>query len=109
MRAPEAEFRCRQCGRCCRWEGHVRLSPEDIIRLAEHLGMAEAVFIQRYTVLARNRAGLSLDDQADGACVFLDGTQCRVHAARPDQCRDFNVHWHVPGCSASRTCPSVSR
>ena len=82
------------------------LRPEDIRPMADSLQMTEHAFIQRYTVLARNRAALSLAERADGACVFLEGAQCRVYRARPAQCRDFNVRWRVsggcPGANARR-------
>lgn len=61
--------------------------------------MTEEAFISVHTVLARNRAQLTLKERPDGACEFLDGAgQCRIYAARPKQCRDFPHDWHVDGC-----------
>lgn len=66
---------------------------------AAALGMAETDFIARHTVLARNRAQLSLREAPGGACEFLGaGNYCRIHAARPRQCREFPLGWQVAGC-----------
>lgn len=70
------------------------------MRLAAHMQLSEHVFIERYTHLTRNRAGLSLVEKEDGSCIFLDGALCAVYPARPQQCQDFGVRWFLPGCRA---------
>ena len=94
---------CQNCGAaCCRWPGHVLLTDPDISAMARHLGLTEDEFIQRHTTLVANRAQLSLLEQADGACYFLNpDNTCRVYAARPQQCRDFPHGWRVAGCPAA--------
>lgn len=103
---PSIQYACRQCGACCRWPGIVRLRPDEIQPLADCLGMAPADFIARYTALAPDRQGLILTEQADGACIFLEGNRCRVHAVKPQQCRDFPARWNFAGfeklCQARR-------
>ena len=75
------------------------LAAEDVAAAAAALGMAEADFIERHAILARNRAQLTLKEGADGACEFLDAAGgCRIYAARPKQCRDFPHGWRVAGC-----------
>ncbi len=76
------------------------VSDADIARLAAHLAMAETDFIERYCALARNRAQLTLIENGEGACVFLEGHACRVYPVRPDQCRSFPEGWSVSGCPA---------
>ena len=94
-----SSFECQRCGACCRWPGSVLLEAEDIAAAAGALGLAEGEFIEAHTVLARNRAQLTLKEGADGACEFLDGIGgCRIYAARPKQCRDFPHGWRVAGC-----------
>ncbi len=92
-------FICQRCGACCRWPGSVLLEDADIEAAAALMGMDVERFIADHTLLARNRAQLTLREQADGACEFVgpDGT-CRIYAARPRQCRDFPHGWHVDGC-----------
>jgi Fe-S-cluster containining protein len=72
----------------------------EITALAAHLGLAEADFIQRHTRLRPDRQGLALEEQADGACIFLADGACRVQAVKPQQCRDFPHHWTHPDAAA---------
>lgn len=88
---------CDRCTACCRWSGQVKVSAAEIGRLAVHLHVSEMDFIARYTRLNANRSGLALTDQANGACVFLDGDSCRVNPVKPQQCRDFPNLWSYPG------------
>jgi hypothetical protein len=94
---PESAFSCRRCGACCRWPGHVLLSDRDIEDLARHLQLNGNDFVARHTILASNRAQLSLREKPDGSCEFLEGNVCAVYEARPAQCRDFPATWNVPG------------
>lgn len=76
------------------------LTPDDIAGMAKHLRLDEAAFVGRYTVLASNRAQLSLAERDNGDCIFLEGSDCVVYASRPAQCRAFPAGWSVPGCPA---------
>lgn len=91
---------CDRCTACCRWPGQVKVTAAEIGRLAAHLNLTEAEFIARYTRLNANRSGLALTDQANGACVFLDGNDCQVNAVKPQQCRDFPNLWSYPGAES---------
>lgn len=94
-------FKCEQCGACCRWPGNVHLTDADIERLARALQLSEAELIRRYTRLATNRKGLSLRESSGDACVFLEAGRCRVYDARPEQCSSFPFAWTVDsGCPA---------
>ena len=90
-------LQCQRCTACCRWPGQVRVSEEEIRRLAGFLGLSEEAFIQRYTRLAANRRGLALVEATDGGCIFLEGRDCRVQPVKPQQCRDFPNLWQFPG------------
>ena len=111
MSLPASEsFVCRQCGSCCRWPGSVLLTGDDVAALAIELGLRPDQFIEQHTLLARNRAQLTLKEQAGGACEFLDAQgHCRVYAVRPQQCRDFPKVWNVSGCPASATAETGLR
>lgn len=90
-------YACQRCTNCCRWPGQVRLTDEDILRISEYLGMSQWDFIQRHTRLQASRKGLALLEQADGACEFLDGRDCRIQDAKPVQCAGFPNAWSFPG------------
>ncbi len=91
-------YLCQRCGNCCRWPGEVAIDDPEIAAMADHLGLPERDFIERYTTLRRNRAGLTLNEHPGGACVLLDGANhCRVNPVKPAQCRDFPNRWRFPG------------
>lgn len=98
MKTSLKTFTCWGCGNCCRGDGYVQLTDADTASMAALLAISVETFTERYTVLKRNRRGLTLRDQADGACIFLkaDGA-CAVYEARPQQCRDFPYKWNYPG------------
>lgn len=99
---------CRCCGACCRWEGNVCLTDEDITAIAAYLGMDEVAFINEYCHLQRNRQGLSLIDAPDGACIMLtEDNLCRINEVKPQQCRDFPHKWNFPGWE--QRCPGAKR
>ena len=90
-------YQCQRCTACCRWPGQVRLTEEEIAKLAAFKGMAEFDFIQAFTRLTNDRRGLALRDKENGECIFLDGENCAVQAVKPQQCRDFPNLWNFPG------------
>jgi Fe-S-cluster containining protein len=83
--------------RLLRWPGQVRLNEPEIASLAAFKGKSEFDFIQKYTRLTRDRRGLALQDKPNGECIFLEGNDCAVQAAKPKQCRDFPNLRNFPG------------
>jgi Fe-S-cluster containining protein len=90
-------FECQRCTACCRWPGQVRLTGEEIARLAAFKKMSEFDFIQQFTRLNQSRNGLALKDKPSGECIFLEGNDCAVQAVKPQQCSDFPNRWNFPG------------
>lgn len=64
--------------------------------------MDVTAFTEQYTRLRNDRLGLSLRDQADGACIFLAGSPatCHIQAVKPRQCRDFPMQWKYEDLNA---------
>jgi Fe-S-cluster containining protein len=89
----EIEIQCQRCGACCRWPGEVRLTDEELSRLAGFKGMSEPAFIEQYTRLRKDRRGLALKEQPDGSCIFLEGNSCTIQPVKPQQCKDFPSRW----------------
>lgn len=98
---------CQCCGACCRWEGDVCISEEEISRIAHYLGISEQDFIDRYCRLRFNRRGLSLIDAPDGACIMLTPEGCRIQEVKPQQCIDFPHRWNFPGWE--KLCPGAGK
>jgi Fe-S-cluster containining protein len=91
------KYLCERCTNCCRWPGDVKVSDSEISAIASFLKMKQDLFIEKYTRLRTDRRGLSLIDQPDGACIFLDGQDCQIQSVKPDQCRGFPNAWNFPG------------
>mmetsp|Transcript_5258 Transcript_5258/g.10108 ORF Transcript_5258/g.10108 Transcript_5258/m.10108 type:complete len:270 (-) Transcript_5258:70-879(-) len=91
-------FECTACGRCCQTEGDVYMSPEEIQKASQVLGMAHYDFVHEY---ASHTLGPSkeIDEtttwirlrEKGNSCVFLgdDGKHCSIYEARPHQCRTY--------------------
>lgn len=94
-------FQCVRCGACCRQPGEVRLLDDELAPMAALLALSVEDFTQRHTRLRDDRRGLSLQEQPDGACIFLEGTppSCRIQAAKPAQCRAFPATWRYENMS----------
>ena len=89
-----ASFSCTRCGECCRVAGYVHLSESETEEIAGFLGIEISEFTERYTRLTRTRAGLSLTEQDDGACIFLNEKgECLIESVKPQQCRQFPFVW----------------
>jgi uncharacterized protein len=81
-------FECQPgCTECCRQQGFVYLTEEDVVRIAGFLGMTPQNFERRYVYRTRNRRRLRTPRQ--GRCHFLRDDGCSIHPAKPTQCRIF--------------------
>jgi Fe-S-cluster containining protein len=89
----EYELHCQRCGACCRWPGEVRVGGDEVTRLAALLKLDEPEFVEKHTRLREDRKGLALRERSDHACIFLEGNSCLVHAAKPEQCKEFPNRW----------------
>ena len=107
-------FKCTQCGNCCGGgPGTIRVSDDEITRLAKRLEISEKSFRGRYT--HRLRGGdISLNEQDNYDCVFFRrDSGCSVYADRPRQCRTWPF-WHSVVLSeetwsdAAEGCPGMN-
>jgi Fe-S-cluster containining protein len=100
-------YECDRCTACCRWPGQVKLSGEEITRLAAFKRITEFDFIQAFTRLRNDHKGLALADKGNGECIFLEGNDCGVNDVKPKQCREFPNLWNFPGFT--KVCRAKTR
>ena len=82
------QFVCQPgCTRCCDVQGYVYLSEQDLVRAASHLSMEPADFERRFVY--RTRHLLRFRKPRRKQCHFLAENGCRLHPAKPTQCRLF--------------------
>lgn len=105
-------FACRGCGECCRTRGrygYVYVSLPERRRLARQLRLATRTFTLRFCEKSNGFFHLrSLGKN----CVFLEGNRCRVHRARPEQCKTWpfwpeNMSKKVWSRDIEAGCPGI--
>ena len=94
---PRIFYQCQRCTKCCQWPGDVNLTEDDLTGIAAFLGLSELAFVHEHTRVNKRRTGLSLLEKPNGECIWLDGIDCRLQAAKPDQCKGFPNTWNFPG------------
>jgi len=88
-------FHCHRCGNCCRGDGFVEMTEDDLARAADLLGRTREQFITEYCSTQQG-GEIHLIDQSDPlrSCIFLaPDNLCRIHAAKPTQCQGFPMKW----------------
>ncbi len=85
---------CEQCeALCCKGEGYVFLSDEDINNIAAFLNTDTKLFLKLYTkrvIYGKKTALINLKINSEIRCVFLDdNNRCEIYKVRPKQCKLF--------------------
>ena len=102
-------FECRRCGDCCKGYGGTYLTEADIVRIAEHIGMAPDIFVSTHCRLSGERPIIA--QKEDGYCVFWDQL-CTIHPVKPRMCRQWPYiapvlkeveNWRIMGSM----CPGI--
>ena len=77
------------CSRCCRGDGYVWVSENEIAEIAALLKVDRELFKREYTV-RRNDKHILKDRRNITECIFLtEEGKCSVYDARPIQCRIY--------------------
>jgi Fe-S-cluster containining protein len=89
------KFVCRRCGGCCRGEGYVWLTDDDIERISTRLRITRKEFVKRYARRIAGTGDIALIDKDDAvmSCVFLEADGCAIHESKPVQCVGFPTVW----------------
>ncbi len=88
---------------CCR-QLDLALTPYDVLRLKQRLGLDSRTFLEQYVIIERNEQSpfpvcyLTMVDDGRASCVFVSSGGCTVYADRPGACRCYPV-----GRGVSRT------
>ncbi|HFQ91008.1 MAG TPA: YkgJ family cysteine cluster protein [Desulfobulbus sp.] len=81
---------------CCR-ELDLALTPYDVLRLKNGLGMHSGRFLERYVIIEHDPETifpvcyLTMVDDGRASCVFVRPEGCSVYADRPGACRAYPV------------------
>ena len=89
--------KCEQCGgKCCVGEsGYVFVSVDEMLAIAEFLGLEFESFTQKFVRKVGYKFSLiekslpHTNVSNDLACVFFDAGKCGIYPVRPKQCREF--------------------
>lgn len=93
-------FRCHkgiQCFMKCCSNIEILLTPYDVVRLKNRLGMTSDVFLEAYTYMkidessSHPHAMLKMDDDKDRKCLFLTDEGCMIYTDRPANCRYYPI------------------
>lgn len=99
------EFKCRQCGICCKKQKVVLLTLEDVYRLANKIDMKPEAFYKRYCLRSRrfNSDGRSrIYLKAEGGCPFLKDNACSIHEVKPVVCAQNPFYYTESSLAAYR-------
>ncbi len=94
------KFRCHKGIKCfthCCRNIEILLTPYDIVRLKNRLGMSSEVFLDTYTHMkideksSHPHAILKMTDDKDKKCPFVTEEGCTVYTDRPANCRYYPI------------------
>ncbi|MEW8627004.1 MAG: YkgJ family cysteine cluster protein [Candidatus Thiodiazotropha sp.] len=90
---------------CCK-HADIQLTPYDILRLKDNLGMSATEFLKNHTVPFEmdkdGVPGVKLRTDNDGACKFVTEEGCSVYKDRPTACRYYPIgHMSMKEANAS--------
>jgi len=79
---------------CCR-ELELALTPYDVLRLSQHLGLTGSEFLDQYALIEQGEdcafplVFLGMVDDGRASCPFVTAKGCGVYADRPGACRTY--------------------
>lgn len=83
------EFVCKRCGACCQGQSTVSLGQEEVLNIANFLGLSVEKFLEDYTVKkGKNRLEMKV---VNNHCIFFDEKNkvCLIHPVKPKRCKEW--------------------
>jgi len=87
----ERPFVCKRCLTCCKTEGYVYVTDNDIESIAAYLNLEKSYLLNTYCDIIRPR--FALKSMKNGSCIFLNERGCIIYDVRPAQCQQFPHTW----------------
>ncbi len=91
-------FNCHKgisCFNACCQHADIQLTPYDILRLKDNLGLSATEFLKKHTVPFEmdkdGMPGVKLRTNDEGACLFVGEEGCGVYPDRPTACRYYPI------------------
>lgn len=81
---------------CCR-QLELALTPYDVLRLKNNLGLTADDFLEQYCLIERHedepfpKVFLGMNNDEQGTCPFVEKSGCKVYDDRPGACRAYPV------------------
>jgi uncharacterized protein len=107
------KFECQPgCTNCCRQQGFVYITEQDLVRIAKFIKMPAADFERRYVYRTRHLLRLRMPRHSQ--CHFLLEGGCSIHPVKPTQCRIFPFWPELTGDKrewrkAASWCPGIGK
>lgn len=73
------------------------MTEKEVDTIADFLKLDVSDFIEKYTIVTKDRQNLSLIEDEFGHCIFLKDDKCLINEVKPQQCRDFPFKWRFFG------------
>jgi uncharacterized protein len=104
-------FPCTQCGTCCRGEGGIYLSREEIEGISLFLNLPQQIFLDKFCIYRNGKIYIHIRE--DGYCHFSQKGRCSIHQVKPAPCRQWpffppmlidQTNWET----ARNSCPGLT-
>ena len=90
------KFNCTMCGKCCINRDDILLTPNDVFKMSDALGLEISDFIKKYCEVYRGQSSKIpivrlLPVGPMKRCPLLKGNRCAVHHVKPVVCAMFPI------------------
>ena len=90
----EFRFKCRKCGKCCKYQNTILFNTRDIFNIAHKFQMTMEAVINEYAETYIGSASKipvvhMVPRGQNAVCPFLKGSLCSIHDCKPTVCALF--------------------